>query len=168
MNVWILYLLLLRATVMSFSGFASVPLVRQDLVERRCVLNDEQLNGAIAISQSSPGPLGLYVVIVGYFVAGVPGALAGALALATPAVLAIPILGIVRRGDASFVRGASRGVVIASSVLMLGAGVRLVPTATPTTSLAVIAILGFAALSTGRVPPAFVVLVAAVAGLIVG
>ena len=97
MNAVVLYLLLLRATVLSFSGFASVPVIREDLVVSRGVLTDEELNSAIATSQASPGPLGLYVVVLGYFVAGAPGALAGALALATPALLAIPIARAVRR-----------------------------------------------------------------------
>jgi chromate transporter len=70
-------------------------------VSRRAVLSDEQLNTAIAISQASPGPLGLYVVIVGYFVAGIPGAIAGARALASPAVLAVPISRAVRRRRAT-------------------------------------------------------------------
>ena len=82
MNAVVLYFLLLRATALSFSGFASVPVIREDLVVTRGVLTDEELNSAIAISQASPGPLGLYVVVLGYFVAGIPGALAGALALA--------------------------------------------------------------------------------------
>jgi chromate transporter len=161
----LLYVLLLRATVMSFSGFASVPLVREDLVARRAILSDEQLNGAIAISQASPGPLGLYIVIVGYFVAGVPGAVAGMLALATPALLAIPILRIVRRGSARTVRNASSGIVIASSVLMLTTGARLAPQATPSLPFMAVAVAGFIALATGRVPPAIVVVVAAVIGL---
>jgi chromate transporter len=54
-------------------------------------LSDEELNSALAISQASPGPLGLYIVVVGYFVAGLSGALAAALALASPAILAIPV-----------------------------------------------------------------------------
>jgi chromate transporter len=37
------------------------------------VLTDQQLNEAVAITRSTPGPVGLYIVSVGYFVAGVPG-----------------------------------------------------------------------------------------------
>src|SRR5207244_1867912 len=98
MSAWALYLLLLRATLTSFSGFASVPVVRDDLVLHRHVLTDDQLNAALAISQISTGPLGLYVVVVGYFVAGVTGAVAGMCALATPAVFAIPIFRASMRG----------------------------------------------------------------------
>lgn len=64
MSAWALYLLLLRATITSFSGFVSVPVVRDDLVLHRHVLSDDQLNAALAIGQAAPGPLGLYAVVV--------------------------------------------------------------------------------------------------------
>jgi chromate transporter len=112
MSAAALYLLLVRATALSFSGFASVPIVQEDLVAQRAVLTDEQVNSAIAISQASPGPLALYAVVVGYFVAGVSGALAGALALATPALPAIPIVRAVRCHRDARVRGACAAIVI--------------------------------------------------------
>ena len=164
MNIVVLYFLLLRATALSFSGFASVPVIREDLVEKRAVLTDHELNSAIAISQASPGPLGLYVVVLGYFVAGLPGALAGALALATPAILAIPIARAVRRHRDSEVRGACTAIVIASCVLMATTSVRLAPEAAPTPHFALLAGAAFVALASGRVPPAVVILVSACLG----
>ena len=80
MNLILLYLLLLKATVTSFSGLTSMPVVRNDLVEKYHVLTDRQLNAAVAAGRSAPGPNGLYIVSVGYFVAGVPGACMGCLA----------------------------------------------------------------------------------------
>ena len=157
MTIWLLYLLLLRAVLGSFSGFASVPVVREDLIVRRAVLTDDELNTAIAISQSSPGPLGLYVVPVGYFVAGYPGALAAVAALATPALFAVPLLGFVHRQNANVVQRASRGIIIAGSVLMLRAALDLAFVAANTTFLAILAAVGFATLATGRVAPVIVV-----------
>ena len=75
MNAAVLYLVLLKATLTSFAGLASLPVVRQDLVVQRHVLTDEKLNGAVVITRSTPGPVGLYVVSVGYFTAGIPGAI---------------------------------------------------------------------------------------------
>ena len=164
MNAFVLYFLLLRATALSFSGFASVPVIREDLVARRGVLTDQELNSAIAISQASPGPLGLYIVVLGYFVAGIPGALAGTLALATPAILAIPIARAVRRHQDSQVRGACAAIVIASCVLMATTSVRLAPEAAPTPQFALLAGAAFVALASGRVPPAVVIIVSACAG----
>ena len=166
MSVVMLYLLLLKATVLSFSGYASVPVVREDLVVNRGVLTDEQLNDAIAISQTSPGPLGLYVVIAGYLVAGVAGALAGMLALATPALFAVPILRIVERGRASRIRGACSGIVIVSCMLMLATGLRLAPVAAPTVPLGVVTVVGFSVLAATRIPPVPVVASAAGLGLL--
>ncbi len=166
MSVMMLYLLLLKATVVSFSGYASVPVVREDLVVSRGVLTDKQLNDAIAISQTSPGPLGLYEVIVGYLVAGATGALAGMLALATPALLAVPILRVVQRGRAAEIRGASSGIVIVSCMLMLTTGLRLVPAAAPTVPLGIVTAVGFCVLAATRIPPVMVVVVAAGLGLL--
>ena len=47
------------------------------------------LNESVAISRSTPGPVGLYIVSVGYLIAGVPGAIAGWLAMITPALLSV-------------------------------------------------------------------------------
>ena len=48
MNVLIVYLFLLKATLTSFSGLASLPMVRNDFVVRYHVLTDRQLNTAVA------------------------------------------------------------------------------------------------------------------------
>ena len=92
MNVAVLYLLLLKGTVTAFAGLASLPVIQDELVIQRHVLTDTQLNEAVVITRSTPGPVGLYIVSVGYFVAGVPGALAGWLAMITPALLIIPLV----------------------------------------------------------------------------
>ena len=124
------------------------------------------MNDAIAISQASPGPLGLYVVIVGYFVLGISGATVGVLALASPAVLAVPIARAVRTGRAAELRGSCNGIVIASCALMIVTGRRLAPEAVPSVSLIILAASAFAVLATIRVPPIAVIAASAVAGLL--
>ena len=86
MNLFLLYLLLFKAVITSFSGMASLPMVRHDFVVTRHVLTDRQLNTAIVAGRTGPGPNGLYLVSVGYFAAGLPGAFAGLIALITPGV----------------------------------------------------------------------------------
>lgn len=165
MNIVLLYVLLLQATVTSFSGLTSIPLVRNDLVVNRAVLTDEQLNAALAIGQTTPGPVGLYLVIVGYFVAGAPGAVAGVLALATPALLAIPLLRALLRGRTDMVSGAARGIVIAASILTLGTAVGLGTSAITTPPLATIAGLALLVVAATRIAPLWVLLLAGGAGL---
>jgi chromate transporter len=120
MNVAVLYLLLLKAIITTFSGLASVPIVRNDLVLHRHVLTDRELNTSLAITRTTPGPMGLFVVSVGYFVDGTPGAVAAWLAMITPALLMIPLLEFVRRkAEHPQFKAVLRCVVFASAGLLL-------------------------------------------------
>jgi chromate transporter len=122
MNLWVLYLLLLKATLTSFSGMTSLPIIHRDLVVERRILTERQLNAAVAAGRTVPGPNGSYVVSVGYFVAGVPGAVAGWLAMVTPAFLIIPLLRYVgARAESPRVRGAIQAVTLAAAGLIVSA-----------------------------------------------
>ncbi|WP_409190841.1 chromate transporter [Bradyrhizobium sp. RDM4] len=82
--------------------------IQESLVNHYHVLTNEQLNEAVVITRSSPGPVGLYVVSVGYFVARLPGAVAGWLAMITPALLIIPLVHFVGRRMSGAIRAADR------------------------------------------------------------
>ena len=77
MNLLVLYLLLLKALLMSFTGLTSLPIIRNDFVVQRHVLTDRQLNTSVVAGRAGPGPFGLYLVCIGYYVAGIPGAISG-------------------------------------------------------------------------------------------
>ena len=126
MNFVPLYLLLLKATVTSFAGMASLPQIHQDLVATAHVITDDQLNQAVLIGRSTPGPVGAYVVAVGYFAAGVSGAVAGFLAMVTPALAAIPLLALMRRWlHIARVQAAVDAVLIASAALLVVSVIRM-------------------------------------------
>ena len=126
MNAAVLYVLLLKATLTSFAGLASLPVVRDELIVHRQALTDEQLNEAIVITRSTPGPVGLYVVSVGYFAGGILGAIAGWLAMITPALLMLPVLRFAAsKAEHPRVKSALQAVVLASSGLLLAAAVPL-------------------------------------------
>jgi chromate transporter len=126
MNVLLLYLLLLKGTVTAFAGLASLPVIQHSLVEQYRVLTNEQLNEAVVITRSTPSPVGLYIVSVGYFVAGVPGAIAGWLAMITPALLIVPLVHFVgRKMEHPRVKTILQTVVIASAGLLLAAAIPL-------------------------------------------
>jgi chromate transporter len=126
MSALTIYLLVLKATVMSFAGMGSLPQVREDFVVTRQVVSDEQLSQAVLVSRSTPGPLGAYVIGVGYVAGGWPGAIAGWLALVTPAFLMLPLLATVRRWlHLPRVRAAVDAIVVSSAVLLMISGVRM-------------------------------------------
>ncbi len=166
-NIVVLYLLLVKATLTSFSGLASLPMVRNDFVVRRGVLTDRQLTTAVAAGRIGPGPLGIYVVSVGYLVDGVPGACAGWLAMITPAFLIIPMLRFLgARAEQPRARAVARAVLFAGAGLMASAAVPLARDAIANPlSLAIFAV-SFLLIASARVDSLWVMLGAALIGLI--
>ena len=169
MNLLLLYLLLLKATVTSFSGLTSLPVVRHDFVERCRVLTDRQLNAAVVAGRAAPGPNGLYIVSVGYFVAGAPGALCGYLAVVTPAFLVIPLLRYLgARASRPSVRSAIQSVTLAAAGLIVVSAIPLARDALTGAVAVAIAIASFAVLIFTRLDTLWVVAGSAAVGLMAG
>ena len=168
MNPFLLYLLLLKATITSFSGLASLPVIRADLVLNRHVLTDEQLNTAVIVSRATPGPVGIYVVSVGYSVGGLVGAVAGWAAVWTPALLIIPLIRFASSRTAHpRIRSATHAVVVASAGLLAAAVVPMARESLTEGWFLSIAVACFL-LTFRRLNPLWLVLGASVAGLFVG
>ena len=166
MNLLLLYLLLLKASVTSFSGLGSLPMVRNDFVVERHLLTDHQLNMAVVAGRTGPGPFGLYLVCVAYLVGGVPGACMGFLALITPAFLVIPLMRwIGARADIPRVRSAIRGLLLSAAGLLLSSSVRLTQDAFTGIFSVVLMGASFAVLTFTRIDSAWVMLTAAGLGL---
>jgi chromate transporter len=166
-SAWLLYLLLLKATLISFSGLSSLPIVRDELVVQYAVLSDSQLNAAVALARAAPGPFGGYVISVGYFAGGVAGGIAGWLALITPALLAIPLVHYVARSTAHpRARSVVHAVVIASAALILVATVPIAAQALGSAVLIVIAAASTLVLVATGLETAWVIASAAATGLL--
>ncbi|MBV9769335.1 MAG: chromate transporter [Bryobacterales bacterium] len=167
MNIFVLYLLLIKATLTSFSGLASLPMIRSDFVLRRHVLTDRELNAAVAAGRIGPGPIGIYVVSVGYLVSGTPGACAGWLAMITPAFLILPMLRFLgRRAEHPRARAVARAVLFAGAGLMISAAVPLAQDTINSPLLLAICAASFLLIASVRVDSLWVMLGAAVVGLL--
>ena len=166
MNFFLLYLLLFKAVITSFSGMASLPMVRDDLVVKRHVLTDRQLNTAIVAGNTGPGPNGLYLVSVGYSAAGVPGAFAALVALITPAFLIIPLMRwIGKYADLPRIRSAIRAVILASAGLLIAASIPLTRDAATGPVMVAIIAASFGVLAFTRLESWWVMVGAAAIGL---
>jgi chromate transporter len=167
MNIVIIYLLLLKATLTSFSGLSSLPVIRGDFVLHHHLLTDRDLNTAVAAGRLGPGPIGLYVVSVGYFAAGLPGACAGWLAMITPAFLIIPMLRFIgKRAEHPRVKSMIRMMLLASAGLLISACLPMARDAV--TGVVTLAILvgSFVAIAFTRIDSIWIILGSAAAGLL--
>lgn len=166
MNLFLVYILLFKAVITSFSGMASLPMVRDDFVTKRHALTDRELNTAIVAGRTGPGPNGLYLVSVGYFAAGMPGAVAGLVALITPAFLIIPLMNwIGRYAGQPRVRSAIRAIILASSGLLISASIPLTRDAATGPLTAAIVAASFLVLTFTEIESWWVMLGAALVGL---
>jgi chromate transporter len=103
---------------------------------------------------------------VGYVGAGLPGAIAGLIALITPAFLIIPLMSwIGRYANLPRIRGAIRAVILASAGLLLAASIPLTRDAIAGPLEVVLVAVSFAVLAFTRVETWWVMLGAALIGL---
>jgi chromate transporter len=166
MNIVLLYFLLLKGTATAFEGLASLPVIQDSLVTHYHVLTNDQLNDAVVITRSSPGPVGLYIVSVGYFAAGLPGAVAGWLAMIAPALLIIPLVHFVgRKMEHPKVKSVLQTVIIASAGLLLAAAIPLGRDGLTGPLTAGIALVSFALLITTKLDTLWIILGAALVSL---
>jgi len=172
MTILTLYLLLLKATLTSFSGGTTLPAVRQDFVVQRHVITDAQLSTAVAISRMGPGPNGAFVICVGHYIAGPAGAAAGYLAMITPAFLAILFLRLLAgRTNHPRWRGAIEGLTAAAAGLMLANSWPIAQTAITSWFPAVLAALALAAFLSRRIETVWILAgtgVLAILGVLAG
>lgn len=74
-------------------GFVIVPLMRKRFVEELGWIDEQEMLDMTAIAQSSPGPIAVNAsILVGYHVAGIPGALLTMLGTVTPPLMIISII----------------------------------------------------------------------------
>jgi chromate transporter len=166
MNIVLLYLVLLKGTATASAGLASLPVIQDALVAHYHVLTNDQLNEAVVITRSTPGPVGLYIVSVGYFAAGLPGAIAGWLSMITPALLIIPLVHYVgRKMEHPRVKAILQAVVIASAGLLLAAAIPLAQDALTGPVTIGIAVVSLALLLTTELDTLWIILGAAVISL---
>lgn len=165
MNELALFLTLLKDAALSLGGLGALPLIRQDLVAPGYA-TDAQIIQALAIGRVSTGPTGLWIVSVGYFVAGWPGAVLAIVAASLPPLIMVPATSVARRflmtaWFAGFVRGAS----LATAGLLLSTGISLIAPAGPQWPQIVIALLAIVVTLQGRLHPGVVVIGGALAGI---
>ena len=166
MSFFVIYALLLKASLTSFSGLGSLPMVRQDFVVERQAFTDRQLNTAVVAGRTGPGPYGLYLVCAGYLAGGIPGAIAGLLALITPAFLVIPLMRwLGRRAENPRIRNAIRGLLLAAAGLLVSSSVPLTLDAVTGPFSLVVLVASFALLTFTKVDSALLMGGAALAGL---
>lgn len=106
-------------------GLATIPFL-SDLAERTGWFSQVDLLNMIAVSESTPGAIGVNMATyVGYEVRGVPGCVVATLGLVAPSIIVILIVArfLRRFSENRFVKAAMFGLRAASAALITAAGI---------------------------------------------
>lgn len=77
-------------------GYAMIPLIQKEVVEKKNWVTDEDILDVIAIAESTPGPIAINAAtFVGYKVAGIAGAACATLGVVLPSFVIISLISFV-------------------------------------------------------------------------
>jgi len=162
-----LFLIFLQSSALAIGGLASLPLLRADLVPQ--YVTDAGIVQALAIGRLAPGPNGLYIVSLGYLVAGWTGALYALVGASLAPLVMLPATALARRWLMSaWFGGLVRGVSLATVGLLLATGVTIVNAGGTQLWQLALVVLTVAVTVHGKLHPAAMIVVGGTVGLALG
>jgi chromate transporter len=128
-GLWDIFFYFLKiGSVLFGSGYVLFVYIQQDVVSSFGWLTSQQLLDAIAIGQFTPGPVSTATGVVGYIMAGLPGAVAATIGIFLPSFVLViataPLIPRMRQSRmiGAFLSGVNAGVIAAITVTLVDLG----------------------------------------------
>lgn len=125
-TLWDIFWYFLRiGSVLFGSGYVLVSYIQQDVVNGFGWLTTRQLLDSVAIGQMTPGPVLTTVAVVGYLVAGIPGAVLATIGIFLPSfvlvIVTAPLIPRMRQSKffSAVLAGINTGVIAAILVTLI-------------------------------------------------
>lgn len=99
-RIFLLFLTFLKIGAFTFGGgYAMIPLIQREIVQKRQWITDEDILEIVAIAESTPGPIAINsATFVGYKVAGFWGAFCATVGVVIPSFTIIVVISYILRG----------------------------------------------------------------------
>ena len=169
-ELWELFLTFAKVGVMTFGGgMAMLPILQREVVENKGWATDEELTDYFAIGQCTPGIIAVNTAtFIGQKIRGIAGGIMATLGLVFPSVVIISILAglITNFSHLVWVQNAFAGIQVCVCVLIFNAVMKLLKKSVVdkrTAAIFAVVLVGSVFL---RISPAWFVIAAAVAGII--
>ena len=174
-----LFITFLKIGAVSFGGgYAMLPILTREFADKRGWVTDTELNDYFAIGQVTPGIIAVNVAtFIGNKKKGIIGGIAGTIGLVTVPVIIITLIAalLTNFADIEVVKHAFAGIRFCVCVLILSAILRLWKKSVPDIPAFIICIILFGLSAFGEyipvvgsfISPVWMVIVAAVAGIII-
>ena len=135
-------------------GLATLPFLYDMSARHPEWFTTSQLADMVAVSESTPGPLGVNMATyVGFITRGIPGALVATIGLVTPSIIVILIVAafLKRFRDSKIVNAAFYGLRPASTAMVASAGVSVAALALVNTGAVGLAVVNWKGLALAAV-----------------
>ena len=174
-----LFFTFMKIGAVSFGGgYAMLPILTREFAEKRDWVTDTELNDYFAIGQVTPGIIAVNVAtFIGNKRKGIIGGIAGTIGLVTVPVIIITLIAalLTNFADIEIVKHAFSGIRVAVCVLILSAILKLWKKSVPDIPTLFICLILFGLSAFGGlipvvgkfISPVWMVIVAAVAGIII-
>ncbi len=165
-----LYLSFFKIGLFTFGGgYAMLPMLERELVENKKWITNEEILDYFAIGQCTPGVIAVNTAtLVGYKRSKVIGAVAATLGVVSPSVLIITIIAAVLSNFSGIpaVQHAFSGIRIAVCALITASVIKLIKSNVKSVLQIVLAVAAFIVVAVLGASPVWVVIGAALAGLV--
>ncbi len=125
-----LFLVFFKIGLFTFGGgYAMIPLIKEEIVEKRKWIASEEMLDIIAIAESTPGPIAINVATyIGYKNKKLLGSICSTLGVILPSLLIIIALSFIYEAfiGNKYVQYAFIGIKCAVAVLILKAGIEMI------------------------------------------
>lgn len=167
---WELFVIFFKIGSFTFGGgMAMLPLIQNEVVDKRKWVSEDEILDVFAISQSVPGVIAVNsAMFIGRRVGGITGAIFASLGVVLPAFISILLVIAILTGlrDNKYVEKVFGGIRAASAGLILLAAAKLGKSAVKNKKDWIIAIVAFAAIAIFNINAASVIILAGVAGFL--
>ena len=131
--LWDIFRIFFRVGALTFGGgYAMLPILRRELVEKRRWTTDEELSDCYAISQCTPGAIAVNTAtFIGRKQGGIPGGIMATLGVIAPSVIIISLIaGVINNfSHILWVQQALAGIRVCVCVFIFNAVVKLMKSA---------------------------------------
>lgn len=170
MMYWELCKSFFRIGILSFGGgYAMLPLLRREIVEKHAWATDEELADYYAIGQCTPGIIAVNTAtFIGYKLKGIPGGIAATFSVVLPSFLILLAIAAALENFAHLpvVINAFAGIRVAVVVLIFNALLKLMKTSVKDKATLIIFLVVFLLAALLSVSPVVFVIAAALAGIL--
>lgn len=169
-KIWEMFIAFFKIGAFTFGGgYAMIPLIEEEVVNRKKWLTKEEFVDILVVSQSFPGALAVNCsIFLGYKISGFIGALMALLAVVLPSFLIIIIIAsfFMQFRNNYYVNAAFKGITAAVPMLVLIGAISLGKGLERNIRTLMTIIVALIALEVVNVHPVIVILASAVYGII--